>query len=263
MIAKLIAAGPDRRTAIARLAQALERTLVAGPKTNAAFLHALLRHPAFVSGSMDTGLIGREIESLTAETPSSEAIGYGVGQMLWRAREEIEAMRNGRVWGEGLSPWSAHDGFQLGGPRRRQLTVLADTVATKVEVEWGPLGPRVRLPGSDGAPYTSITAVAGDSNPLYVLHDLRQTELRWPTFESDADAGVGDGASIRAPIIGRVAKVLVKEGEAVTKGDRIAVIEAMKMEHVLHAPRDGRVAKVAVTEGEQVELGALVVALAE
>jgi 3-methylcrotonyl-CoA carboxylase alpha subunit len=263
LIAKLIASGRDRATAVGRLAQALEHTLVAGPKTNAAFLHALLRHPAFVEGRMDTGLIGRELAVLTAQTPNPEAIGHGVAEMLWRACHDLAAERGRRVWGEAFSPWDAHDGFQLGAPRSQRLTVLADGVATQVEVGWGPLGPRVRLPGSQGPPYATVAHFAGDSNPLYVLHDMRQTELRWPTFESNGDTEAGDGTSIRAPIVGRVAKVFVKTGEAVAKGSRIAIVEAMKMEHVLHAPRDGVVSKVAVAEGQQVELGALVAALGE
>ena len=73
----------------------------------------------------------------------------------------------------------------------------------------------------------------------------------------------GDGASMRAPIIGRVAKLFVKAGEVVAKGDRIAVVEAMKMEHVLHATRAGRIAKLAVREGDQVTQGALIATLAE
>ena len=93
--------------------------------------------------------------------------------------------------------------------------------------------------------------------------DMRQTELGWPTFEADAGGEEGDGSSIRAPIIGRIAKVFVKPGDTVAKGDRIAVVEAMKMEHVLHAARAGRIAKVAVTEGQQVTQGALIAALAE
>jgi 3-methylcrotonyl-CoA carboxylase alpha subunit len=92
---------------------------------------------------------------------------------------------------------------------------------------------------------------------------MRQTELCWPTYEVDAADEAGDGASVRAPIVGRVAKVFVKAGQAVAKGDRVAVVEAMKMEHVLHAPRDGTVKTVAVTEGEQVAQGALVAILAQ
>jgi biotin carboxyl carrier protein len=68
---------------------------------------------------------------------------------------------------------------------------------------------------------------------------------------------------VRAPIIGRVAKVFVVQGDTVAKGDRIAVVEAMKMEHVLHAGRAGRIDKLAVKEGDQVTLGALIAALVE
>ena len=71
------------------------------------------------------------------------------------------------------------------------------------------------------------------------------------------------GDAVRAPINGKVARVFVKEGDAVEKGDRLAVVEAMKMEHVLHAPRAGTISKVAATEGAQVNQGALLVSLAE
>jgi 3-methylcrotonyl-CoA carboxylase alpha subunit len=263
LLAKLIASGPDRATAIRRLTGALERTLVAGPRTNAAFLHALLAHPAFAQGRIDTGLIGREIAGLTAEVPDPAAIACGVAQMLWRARANAEDLRRQRVQGEGVSPWNAHDGFQLGPPRSQRLTVLVDGVPTEVEVEWGATGPGVRIPGSDRPPNlpTASVQLAGDSNPLYVLHGMRQTELRWPTCEADALDAAGDGSSIRAPIVGRIAKLFVKAGDAVAKGERIAVVEAMKMEHVLHAARDGVVATVAVREGEQVTQGALIAAL--
>ena len=96
---------------------------------------------------------------------------------------------------------------------------------------------------------------------LYVLYDMQQIELRWPTYDAGAVEDDGDGSSVRAPIIGRVAKVFVREGDAVAKGDRIAVVEAMKMEHVLHAARAGRIDKLAVKEGEQVTQGALIASL--
>jgi 3-methylcrotonyl-CoA carboxylase alpha subunit len=264
MIAKLIASGPDRATAIARLAQALERTLVAGPKTNAAFLHALLTHPAFEQGRMDTELIGRELGRLAPKGVDGEAVGFGVMHMLWHAHDDIELSRRTAA-SEAYSPWSAQDAFQLGGGRRQAMTVLVDGTPTKVEVRWGADGPAVSVPGAgEPVPWERRrVAVAGDSSPLYVLHDMLQTELRWPTYEAGAVDEAGNGAGIRAPIVGRVARVFVKAGDAIAKGGRIAVVEAMKMEHVLHAPRDGVIAKVAVAEGQQVELGALIAALAE
>ena len=103
--------------------------------------------------------------------------------------------------------------------------------------------------------------MVGDGNPIYVLNGMRQATLCWPTFDASIAGAASDDASVRAPIIGRVAKLFVREGDVVAKGDRIAVVEAMKMEHVLHAARAGTVAKVAVSENQQVTRGALIVAL--
>jgi 3-methylcrotonyl-CoA carboxylase alpha subunit len=285
LLAKLIAWGPDRTTAIGRLAGALEHTAVAGPRTNTAFLHALLHQPAFVAGRMDTGLIDREIEGLASAVPDPVAIAWGVAQMLRHAHADGRR----RAWGEAPSPWDADDGFQLGPPRSQRLAVLADQVPTVVEVVWGPAGPSVhlpesdgpaahshpnaikmvwgprepsvRLPGPDGVDATWFRLTCNSAPPYYVLHGMRQTELDWPSWEADALDAAGDGSSIRAPIVGRVARVLVAAGAAVAKGDRIAIVEAMKMEHVLHAARAGVVATVAVREGDQVTEGALIAAL--
>jgi 3-methylcrotonyl-CoA carboxylase alpha subunit len=264
MIAKLIAAGPDRGAAAARLAQALEETAVAGPRTNAAFLHALVTHPAFESARMDTGLIGRELDRLAPAGFDAKAVGFGVMHMLWQAHEDAELSRPSTASSR-YSPWGAQDAFQLGAPRREQRTVLVNGVATRVEVRWGSDGPDVSVTGEHAAPpwERRTIRVVSEGNPLYVLHDMRQTELAWPTFDAGALDEGSNGSSVRAPIIGRVAKVFVNVGDAVAKGDRIAVVEAMKMEHVLHAPRDGVIEKLAAKEGQQVTQGALIASLAE
>jgi len=143
--------------------------------------------------------------------------------------------------------------------------VVADGVPTKVDVVWGAEGPSVTVAGNHGAPpwQRRSIRVVGEGSPTYVLHDMRQTVLAWPTFDAAGGEDAGDGSAIRAPIIGRVAKVFVAPGDTVAKGDRIAVVEAMKMEHVLHASRAGRIDKLAVREGDQVTLGALIASLAE
>jgi 3-methylcrotonyl-CoA carboxylase alpha subunit len=254
MIAKLIARGTDRAAAIEVLKRALSTAVVAGPKTNAAFLHALITHPAFRRSEMDTGLIGRELAALAPQGFDAAAVAHGVRQMLMRRSGE----------GGLNSPWNALDGFQLGPPRRQQLVVLVDGEAKKIDVRWTGDGPDVSLLGhaAAGASASGKLDVVADGDRLCVLHGMRQTELAWPTFDAAADEDAGDGSTVRAPIIGRVAKVFVKEGETIAKGDRIAVVEAMKMEHVLHAARDGKVEKLAVKEGQQVAQGALIASLA-
>jgi len=164
---------------------------------------------------------------------------------------------------ESYSPWSAQDGFQLGPPRRQRVMVDVDGVPRPFTVEWGAGGPRV-LGATDGDAPSAIarTLIVGDGNPIYVLNGMRQVTLSWPAFDAPAGDASGDDLSVKAPIIGRVAKLFVREGDPVEKGDRIAVVEAMKMEHVLHAPRAGRVGKLAVKEGQQVTLAALIATLA-
>jgi len=254
MIAKLIGSGADREAAIGVLARALTSAIIAGPKTNAAFLQALITHPAFERADMDTGLIGRELASLAPHAFNARAVAFGARQMLGRMPEGED--RN--------SPWSAGDGFQLGPSRRQQLTVLVDGEATKLGVRWTEFGPQVSVvarPMEDASELSTLHPV-WDGDRLLVLYNMQQLELGWPTFDAAASEDEGDGSSIRAPIIGRVAKVFVREGDSIAKGDRIAVVEAMKMEHVLHAARDGRIDKLAVKEGQQVTQGALIASLA-
>jgi 3-methylcrotonyl-CoA carboxylase alpha subunit len=106
---------------------------------------------------------------------------------------------------------------------------------------------------------THVSVVDGK---VYVLHDLSQTVLSWPSHDREGALGEGHGgAAIRAPINGRLVKLFVTKDARLEKGDRVAVVEAMKMEHVLSAPRAGRVARVAAKEGEQVAQGALVAEL--
>ena len=132
MIAKLIASGADREEAIGVLARALASGDVAGPKTNAAFLHALDHASGFRAGrDGHRAHRARARPALRLRAFNAQAVAFGVRQMLGRmpAGEDRH------------SPWSAGDGFQLGAPRRQELTVLVDGVATKLDVRWNELGP--------------------------------------------------------------------------------------------------------------------------
>ncbi len=257
MLAKLIAQGATRADAIARLRSALERTLVAGPRTNLAFLHRLLGDPAVAEGLVDTGLVDREAAALTPPYDASGAVRRGVLALLQQRRHAIEAGR-GRFSGEARSPWSRADAFQLGPPRRERLSVLVDGEAHDLEVAWTSDGPV--FVGGDAEPEAEIVPV-GDA--VLVLAQMRQTEVRFPERSAGAEAAGDQGGVVRAPMHGRITKVYVEQGQAVGKGQRLAVLEAMKMEHVLHAPRDGWVEELKAREGEQLEQGAVVVLVGE
>ena len=100
-------------------------------------------------------------------------------------------------------------------------------------------------------------------NSWRIVDDWVQTDFSLPTYDaSDIEDGAATGA-VKAPINGRVAKLFVAAGATVAKGDKIAVVEAMKMEHVITAAIAGTVDKVAVSEGAQVTQGALLAHISE
>ncbi len=263
MIAKLIAHAPNRDTAIAGLLRALEDTTVAGVKTNAAFLHALLAHPDFRNGHIDTGFIGREIAHLTAEPSHHEAIAAGVMQMIVRRQDDLDA-RARTTGGETDGPWSARDAFQLGAPREQSIAVAVDGASRSIGLTWRD-GYLSVIAQDAGSPSTEARPpkVVAENDRVFAVHNMRHVELSWPVRDTAAGDDGHTGLSIRAPINGRVTKVFVSQGETLDRGQSIAVIEAMKMEHVLTAARAGTVAELNTYEGQQVAEGAILATLTE
>jgi 3-methylcrotonyl-CoA carboxylase alpha subunit len=260
MIAKLIATGATRGDALDRLADALDRTVVAGPRSNAGFLAALCRAPGFREGDFDTGFIERNLTALGAARQGLDhaAVAAGARALLARESERLVA-GNARESDEPPSPWDAGDAFQLSGSRRLELPLLADGEGVTADVAHGVAGPMVTVVGQ--APAADAVAVAaGDA--VYVLRRGRQTKVSLRDLALDEGGDAEHGGLVRAPMHGKVLAVLVAQGEAVKRGQRLAIIEAMKMEHTLHAPVDGTVSEIAVAVDAQVVEGAKVMAIA-
>jgi 3-methylcrotonyl-CoA carboxylase alpha subunit len=257
MIAKLIAHAPTRAAALDRLADALDRTLIAGPRSNVAFLAALCRAREFRQGAVDTGFVDHSLAALGAvpHAPDRAAAALGVERLL-------AAKPMGGVAGEAApphedafaadSPWAACDGFQLGGTRLLNVPVVIDGESAEATVVWGKDGPRVAIDGIAPAADAKVF-VAG--NDAYVLRHGRQTRVRINDFSAAAAAADGGDGVIKAPMHGRVLELLVGVGDRVAGGQRLAVIEAMKMEHTLVAPFAGVVRQLAVAAGAQVVEG--------
>ncbi|WP_323763398.1 acetyl/propionyl/methylcrotonyl-CoA carboxylase subunit alpha [Marinovum sp.] len=257
MIAKLITHGPTREIALKRLRQALARTEVAGSVTNLAFLGALAGHAGFGRGEVDTGLIGREIAQLTevpADNPAALAQAALVEAGLWE----------GDDWATGFTLWQplARTLVLDEGETRHALRLMSrGPAACDVEIGDRVIAAR-RGPGGwtlDGRAAWPF-AVAGDVVTVFADYGRAYRVIR----ALDRAAGAASDASvIEAPMPGMVQKVDVTAGQEVQAGDRLAVLEAMKMEHALTAPRDGVVAEVLVAAGAQVEAGAALIRLAE
>ena len=250
MIAKIVAQGADRREAFARLAAALGRTEVAGCATNLSFLRALALDEAVLAGRVDTGLIARELARLTA-LPEPEG---------WRVALGIVALA-------GLTDPPPGTGFTLWDPLRRTVPFLLDGEAREAALIAGPDGIDVELDGTthrvagrtvDGV-RRDATAVSDDAGVTVFGAGALRIERLDPLDRAGAASASGD--AVLAPMPGRVTQLAVEAGQAVEEGQRLAVMEAMKMEHVLRAPRGAKVAEVAAAVGDQVEAGALLVRL--
>jgi 3-methylcrotonyl-CoA carboxylase alpha subunit len=252
MIAKMIAHAPTREAALDRLAAALDKTIAAGPRTNLGLLGALCRAGEFRHGSFDTGFIDRNIAAFAGAGIDRGAAAYGAARLLERETAKIDPILD-RGGDQPPSPWDATDAFQLSGSRQTAMPILVDGEPLEAVVSYRPDGCSVAVDGV--APALDGTAIEA-ADAIYVLRHGWQTVVR----RAEPGAGGvgqadGDGL-IKAPMHGKVLALLVAEGDMVVKGQRLAVIEAMKMEHTLTAPRAGRVCGVAASSGTQVAEGA-------
>ncbi|BCG95977.1 acetyl/propionyl/methylcrotonyl-CoA carboxylase subunit alpha [Mesorhizobium sp. 131-2-1] len=257
MIAKLVAHGKDRPSALEALRKALARTEVAGSTVNTAFLAALAADADFVAGDVDTGLIGRHQDELVAVAPPN-------GEIIAAA---ALAASGASAQAPSSDPWSSLAGYAHFHTveRRTRLRLGEEDILARVSVR-----PDGRFQVALEAPYEEVNS-----------HDLRTAPrlARWPghvtVFDdavgysfvvpdplAKADEAAAASGSLRAPMPGLVKLVRAAKGDAVIKGQPLLILEAMKMEHTIAAPHDGVIAEIAA-EGAQVSDGTVLVRFAE
>ena len=263
MVAKLIVWGEDREQALARLRAALAGTRLVGLHTNVAFLHRVAGTRSFAGADLDTALIEREREALF-EAPGLP-LRWAVAGVLAHVLAQEQAL-------QGSDPWSRRDGWRLAGGARRRLDLEVEGVHHPVRVERSHDGGCVLEVAGERL---ALEAAALDAERLDVtlagerrLLEVHAAGARYAVFagaeraevvEFDLLAHAGDAAvegRLSAPMPGKVLSLAVAAGQAVRRGQALAVMEAMKMEHTLHAPRDGVVQELLVAVGEQVAEGA-------
>jgi 3-methylcrotonyl-CoA carboxylase alpha subunit len=256
MIAKVIAHAATREAALDRLAAALEHTFVAGIRSNVGLLAALARADEFRAGRHDTGFIERLLAGRGAPPQALDGAAAAAGAAHLVARTAAPASdADAAQW---ASPWGARDGFQLSGPRETAVPLEVDGAAVEAVVSYRGGAAAVTVEGRAPA---SDARVFECRDAAYVLRGGRQTIVRLRALDAFDAAHAGEGGRVTAPMHGKVIEILVAAGEAVRKGQRLAVIEAMKMEHALAAPIDGTVAEVRASAGDQVAEGALVMTI--
>jgi len=219
------------------------------------FLRRLVRHEALLAGELDTGFIARHAAILLAPTAPMPA------NLL--ATAVARCFDSGK---EGQFLWSRRDGWRLQGDaeiiQRWEDGVAAFTVALKSS----PRGVSIRV--DDGSfepapPRSQAFAIRQDAAGCVVHAQGDVWHLRRGDPYAPATADAAGENRLSAPIPGRIVQLLAAPGDAVTKGQLLAVMEAMKTEIKILAPRAGVIAHCGCVMGESVEEGTELFTLAE
>ena len=271
MVAKLIVHGDSREQALSRLDTALAQTHIVGLATNVQFLRHVVQSRSFVQADLDTGLIPREEavlfnqEKVGLKLALASAIAHS---LLQEAAQQAQlAGRSG--W---IDPWARRDGWRSHGPSTRRFDYEFQGAVHMVQM----------MTLHDGALQLAVLGEVGGFSftPLTQGIDVRFGAQRQivnvytngavahvftaqgatQTVAIDALAHAGDsqveGGRLTAPMPGKVVSFAVKAGDKVSKGQPLAVMDAMKMEHTIAAPMDGVVAELLYAPGDQVVEGA-------
>jgi 3-methylcrotonyl-CoA carboxylase alpha subunit len=271
MVAKLIVHGATRAEALARLDAALAQTHIVGLATNVQFLRHITTSASFAQAQLDTALIPREADVLFKQ----EKVGLALAAASWVAHlltSELDKAHASDVHGW-TDPWAQRDGWRSHGVYSRAFKVEFHGESHTVVLH----RPR------DGSVQLQVDAVTAPLVFSRLSADL--LDVRWGSVRShvhvyqkgevahvftaqgatqivavDALAHAGEtqseGGRLTAPMPGKVVSFAVKAGDVVKKGQALAVMEAMKMEHTIAAPTDGTVTELLFAPGDQVTEGA-------
>ncbi|ADV01507.1 acetyl-CoA carboxylase biotin carboxylase subunit [Alicycliphilus denitrificans] len=268
MIAKLIVHGDTREQALARLDDALAQTHIVGLATNVQFLRHVAGSDAFARARLDTALIQRE-----------EAVLFGqekVGLPLAAAAAVASQLQREQA-GQGADPFSRRDGwrslipcrrrfeFDFGGQHAKAWLTYERDGGYGLEVGEGEAavhGPLAFAPAAGGgmdlqyAGQRTQAVVHAQGETDHIFTPRGATRIEALDLLAHAGESASEGGRLTAPMPGKVVSFAVQAGDKVAKGQALAVMEAMKMEHTIAAPADGVVAELLYAPGDQVTEGA-------
>ena len=263
MVAKLIVHGQTREEALARLDDALAQIRIVGLNTNVQFLRYVVRSPSFAQANLDTALIPRESAVLFKQEP--------VGLAMAAASAIAQTLLDEKA-DEGADPFSRRDGWHShslnvrrfefefhGEAARADLTYLHDgALHLKLADAEGPLVFSKLAQGIDiqfaGQRMMATVYKRGETDHVFSARGA--TTITTIDLLAHAGHGPAEGGRLTAPMPGKLVSFAVKAGDKVTKGQALAVMEAMKMEHSITAPADGVVQELLYAPGDQVAEGA-------
>lgn len=250
MLAKIMAYGDSRAVALRRLKSALDDTSLMGFAHNRAFLRETMAFPDFAAGNATTAFLAENPSAILAGTPSASALARAA-LVLFEAGQ-----KSGAAW-DSAAGFSSQFLFET-GDERTAVAVLRHGVDYTVTIDEEnivfssvSLQPNRCELTQNGVKTRFAFALDGET---VFLDDLSgHFTLRNVTREPAMMGGGASDGQVKAPMDGAVVDVKVAVGEAVSKGDILLVMEAMKMEHALKAGADGVVESISAQNGDQVK----------
>jgi propionyl-CoA carboxylase alpha chain len=285
MIAKLIVHGTDRNDAIAKMREALNGFIIRGISSNIPFQAALLAHPKFVAGDFNTGFIAENYaHGFRAEDVPHDDPDFLVALAAFVRRKSRERAANisGQLPGYDVQIGHDYSVVVLGAKGdNRYIGVHVDEFRGQSGKAIIKVGENhyiieshsrlndVRISGTvNGKPFTAQVERGTPKNPLalQIQHNgtriealvvsPRMAELhQMMPFKTPPDMS----RFVLSPMPGLLVNVAVTPGQKVQAGERVAVIEAMKMENILFAAHDGVVKKVLASQGESLTVDQVIV----
>ncbi|MEG3000979.1 MAG: biotin/lipoyl-containing protein, partial [Comamonas sp.] len=273
MIAKLIVHGETRAQALARLDAALQQTHIVGLATNVQFLRQVVKSKAFATAKLDTALIERERAALFGQDAVGRNLAIAAAVATTLEQEKATQSADPFSQRDGWSMYGrtqryfqfAYQGVELaatlayaqgGAPAQLRVTEVGDAAAAAgqpQDLQW-----RAVAAGLDlqlGAQRSTVQ-VYMQGEAVTVFTPAGSAQLTEVDLLAHAGDSGSEGGRLTAPMPGKVVSFAVKAGDAVTKGQPLAVMEAMKMEHTIAAPADGVVQELLYAPGDQVTEGA-------
>ncbi|MCM2563554.1 acetyl-CoA carboxylase biotin carboxylase subunit [Lutimaribacter sp. EGI FJ00015] len=272
LLAKVIAHGPTREVARQRLLSALEQTVLLGVTTNAAHLADILAQPAFVAGRATTGFIAGTYGTGIPADHADSAEQAAAAALIVEARAQ-QARTESTLPDDSLMGFASDGGqavpldLELGGSGHTVFALAQGPGCWQIsgpgwrhEVKLLATPPRARMQ-IDGR-RRKFSFALDDDGGLYLQSGSRAFHIRHRRSWAEASEA-GAAGSVTAPMPGLVISVDVQQGQPVEKGQVLAVLEAMKMQHQLRAGTSGIVSQVDVRTGQQVEAGTLIAIIEE
>ena len=285
LIAKLIVRGDDRKNCLKRMIEALRQIRVAGVTTNIDFLTSVISHEAFQAADFDTGFINRYLAELVPEKAPPDPDILALAALYQALRRDSRSCREAATSDDPTSPWwatdnwrpnlveeehfSFHDGtgeYEVGiavTGNRREHSERDYVIRTGGQV----MRASGRLEADSGLTAIMDTAqrrvdVVEDHDHLVIFEAGNTCRLKQLSDGGHSTEEEATGNLI-SPMPGTIIEVMASEGQQVSKGDTLLVLEAMKIEHTIVAPHDGTVQTLHYQAGDMVEEGVELLVLAE